>query len=483
MECNKRHNPLYNMPLFLLLLVCFMACGCNKNEAGEIPDEENSIEMKAVEYAVTFDLFPNPERGFYKHVGNPIGELSLTDLKNYRESNISLILRVYYFDEFRHAPLSQEILDKLDKECNTIREAGVKLIVRFAYSRHDQDPDAPLSTIEQHLDQLAPPRLGRHKNIIAVMQGGLIGAWGEWYYTSNNLNTAAAQKAVLDKILDVLPAGRFVQVRTPGYKRVYTGQTTPLTAERAFQTDATSRIGHHNDCFMASADDYGTYEDVIADKNFLEQEGLFVPMGGETCPPSGVDPADCQTAQAEMRKLRWSYLNEDYYRGGVNDQWIVQGCMDNIIREMGYRIVMRKGEVSTGHSPGSSLYLQLEIENLGYAPPYNARNVELVLRAEDGSEFVASLPDDPRSWHPEELQKLSWEIALPSDIPAGNYSLYLWLPDPEASLQKRPEYAIRLGNKACWEATTGYNDLDMQVKIDSSGNYPASKASIRFVKK
>ena len=56
-------------------------------------------------------------------------------------------------------------------------------------------------------------------------------------------------------------------------------------------------------------------------------------------PPEGVDPADCDKAQAEMRNLRWSYLNEDYYKG-VNDTWITGGCMDRIIREMGYRICL-----------------------------------------------------------------------------------------------------------------------------------------------
>lgn len=69
-----------------------------------------------------------------------------------------------------------------------------------------------------------------------------------------------------------------------------------------------------------------SYQNVTEDKKYLGQEGLYLPMGGETCPPDGVSPADCSKAQEEMRNLRWSYLNSDYYKG-VNDRWIAQGCM------------------------------------------------------------------------------------------------------------------------------------------------------------
>ena len=73
------------------------------------------------------------------------------------------------------------------------------------------EPDAPLSVILQHLDQLKPI-LQENKDVIAVLQAGFIGSWGEWYYTTNNLNNDAARKTIIDKILEVLPAERTVQV-------------------------------------------------------------------------------------------------------------------------------------------------------------------------------------------------------------------------------------------------------------------------------
>ncbi len=50
-------------------------------------------------------------------------------------------------------------------------------------------------------------------------------------------------------------------------------------------------------------------------------------------------------------------------------------------------------------------------------------------------------------------------ITIPADLPQGNYTLALWLPDSSASLQSCPEYSIRLANKYMWDAQKGYNKL------------------------
>ena len=57
------------------------------------------------------------------------------------------------------------------------RKAGIKIILRFAYSIAMDEPDAPLSVILQHLDQLKPI-LQENKDVIAVLQAGFIGSWG-----------------------------------------------------------------------------------------------------------------------------------------------------------------------------------------------------------------------------------------------------------------------------------------------------------------
>jgi hypothetical protein len=57
---------------------------------------------------------------------------------------------------------------------------------------------------------------------------------------------------------------------------------------------------------------------------------------------------------------------------------------------------------------------------------------------------------------------------VPAATPAGEYSVYLNLPDPAASIRNRPEFSIRLANQNVWEEATGYNSLLHKVKITSS---------------
>ncbi len=467
--------------LSVLCGLCLVACKSDGRPGADENTEASSEAVHVVNYVPDSDLFPNPERGFYKQLNNSVA-LSEKTLRSYRSANMSLILRIYYLKEFRNAPISDELLEQMNRDMEVLRRAGVKAILRFSYAESIDEPDAPLDVILQHLEQLKPV-LQRNKDVIAVLQAGFIGAWGEWYYTTNHLDNDRARKAVLDKILEVLPEGRCVQVRTPGYKRRYTGVREAVGPEEAFGTTAVARIGHHNDCFLASADDYGTYEDVTADKEYLATEGLYVPVGGETCPPDGVDPADCVKAQSEMRMLHWSYLNQEYYRG-VIDNWEVEGCMDDIVRDMGYRLALQKGEYSTVHAPGSELSATIRLQNVGYAPLFNPRNVELVLRSADGKTgYTAVLPDDPRTWRPGETIDLNAKVALPPELAPGDYKLYLSLPDPEPALHDRPEFAVRLANRGCWEEATGYNDLGVVIRVEVSAELPRSSSAVRFALK
>jgi hypothetical protein len=67
---------------------------------------------------------------------------------------------------------------------------------------------------------------------------------------------------------------------------------------------------------------------------------------------------------------------------------------------------------------------------------------------------------------------------LPINIPQGDYKLYLHLPDPEPALYGKPAYSIRLANDNVWEASTGYNNLNITINVSSenmSENYSGEK--------
>lgn len=450
--------------LLMLLLLTGLACtSCEKPEE-VMPEEAN---LTTVNYEPSDEVIFNPERGFYKYTASSPatdGPVQLSTLENFRRYGYSLIYRIYYLKEFRDRPLTEEAIRTMDQDMEILRQSGLKCILRLAYSESPEEPDAPISTIDMHLEQLRP-WFEEHYDVIAVMQAGLIGAWGEWYYTSNNLNTLGAQATVLNKILDVLPEERMVQVRTPKYKTDYIQSTAALKNEDGFSGSKKARIGHHNDCFLASETDYGTYQNVEKEKQFIHDDALYVPVGGETCPPSGIDPADCQKAEDEMRFLRWSYLNEDYYNG-VNDRWREQGCMDDIRRELGYRFLLKSGAYSAESSPGHTLEVKLVIKNQGYASLFNPRPVELILVGEqNGAKYRLRLDEDPRYWKPSTDTELEISAGLPEDIATGKYRLYLSLPDPAPALYENPYYSVQIANEGTWQPDSGYNDLKMSVTI------------------
>ena len=65
-----------------------------------------------------------------------------------------MILRVYYFDAFKDKDLDAAQLSLIESDMNTVRNMGLKIILRFAYTDDMNGTDAPLNIIERHLDQL-----------------------------------------------------------------------------------------------------------------------------------------------------------------------------------------------------------------------------------------------------------------------------------------------------------------------------------------
>ena len=464
----------------ILFGLCLSGCSGKDNPA---PPEQKTT---TITYQVSNDLFPSPERGFFRmtdcSLGAKFSPLSESTLRSYRASNYSLIFRYFYMKDFRNIPLSDQALSQFDTDMATLRSAGMKCVLRFAYSSAANEPDAPLSTILQHIDQLKP-YLVKNADVIFVMQAGFIGSWGEWYYTTNNLNNSGARYSVLSAVLAALPKSRMVQVRTPAYKKEFTQDSNPLKQEEAFTGSDKARIGHHNDCFLASSSDYGTYTNPTADKTFLSQDCLYVPIGGETCPPDGVDPADGLTAYNTMRQLRFTFLNSDYYTP-VNNLWNTGGYMDRIMKELGYRFVLTSGEYSTEVSPGGTFTAKIILHNVGFAPLYNERPVELVLKNTTTSEvYTVKLPIDPRFWKPIDTQnEIDATVGIPAGMPAGSYVLYLNMPDNAETLQNNPDYSVRFANTSVWEASTGYNNLYVTINVGTdkastpySGNLYFSK--------
>lgn len=475
-----------------------------------------------VQYTESTAVFPNPERGFYiptqTYAGNfvPLNEQQLTQYRTTQQKHGSasyaiystLLFRYYILDQFVNKPLSAGFLQKLDNDFTVVRNAGLKMILRFSYINKvhsdgcaDKEGicppygDAPKSTVLQHLSQLKP-LLQKNADIIAVLQQGFIGIWGENYYT-DYFGDASENGAgrimdsswrdrndILKALLDALPKNRMVQVRTPQMKQKFVygpsapTDSQPLSREKAYNQTDEARIGFHNDCFLASADDYGTYYDYGSSstpkkpanetmRKYFAADSRYGPVGGETCDDAFSPQNDCAPAghaEQEMAAMHYSYLNTGY-NNRVNNDWDSMGCMNSIKKRLGYRFVLKDGHFPAAGKAGEPFDFSINLSNKGFASPFNARAVELVLRnMENGKIFIIPCKTDIRSWFSGAIQ---WRetVTLPDSITAGSYALLLNLPDKYPSLSKRPEYSIQLANEHVWEEATGYNKLNHIVVI------------------
>jgi hypothetical protein len=421
-----------------------------------------SAANTTVTYSGDSTNFANPERGLFKFPSEcDKTPFTVATLQSYRSQGISLVMCMFYLAGFTNSAIDQATLTKLQNQFAAARAAGVKLVLRFAYTSDTGGADATKARVLAHLDQLAP-YLSSNADVIYVVQAGFIGAWGEWYYTQNfgNAGTVSAQnwadrKAVVDKILSVLPSNRMVQLRTPKFKRTLYS-TAALPPAQAYNGSTLARLGHHNDCFLASPDDFGTYENTSVEYPYLQAETASVVMGGETCatnPPR----SSCPTALSELSGFHWSYLNTDYHPDVIAG-WNSGGCLPEISRRLGYRFTLKTGTYPTTARRGTAFPIQFTVANEGFAAPVNPRPLEVVLRnTSTGALYRTTLTTDPRRWAAGTTSTVTATITVPTSAPAGSYSVLLNLPDPQ--LSSRTEYSIRLANSGTWESGTGFNSL------------------------
>jgi hypothetical protein len=505
--------------LGICLAAVLLASSCKDKE-----DNLVQIEKVNVAYTESSEDFPNPERGFYRysevHSSN-YTVLTADELKGYRSPQSiqsanykvasTLVFRYYILDDVVNQAISASFLTNIKKDFDAARAAGVKLIPRFVYTATAKPGncpegficplygDAPKAIILNHISQLKPV-LHDNADVIACVQLGFIGTWGEQYYSDffGDASPNAAQGKLLDQnwkdrievikaLLDAVPADRMIQLRYPQLKQRYIYgvnaplSSAPLTESGAFTENDIARLGFHNDCFMASADDFGTYTDYgnsssprASDgavlntlKDYFKADSEFVVVGGETCSDGYSPTNDCEPAgkiQAEFAALHYSFINA-HYNTEVNNDWQDGGCMDNIKRNLGYRFVLQNASLPNNVVKGTDLNIVLNIKNAGYASPYNKRTVKLVLRNTKTNEVRSfDLVTDVRRWYSGD-NKVTEAVKIPSDLPAGDYEMLLNLPDAYASIATKPEFSIRLANNDTWEAATGYNKLNHTIKV------------------
>jgi hypothetical protein len=419
----------------------------------------------------------NPERGL---AGD--AELDDPDYSQYYQDEYTIVYMDVRLDDYREIDLPREFLDEIDAWFSSMRQGGVKAIVRFSYNDGpypDPEPDASLDQILRHIQQVEP-LLKKNSDVIAWVEAGFIGAWGEWHASTNGLDDDMnAKRTILFSLLDAVPADRMVLLRYP--VDIMTIFPNPLSRDEAFSGTYQSRVGFHNDCFLSSFDDEHTYGrdgvfSVDSEISYLAQISQYVPVGGESCaynPPR----SDCPKALDEIARLHFTQLSDGWHPD-VLDAWAAQGCYEEIQDRLGYRFSLVSMTFNESVRPGGVLNVEITLKNSGFASLINPRYVYAIL---DGpAHFETVLDVDPRFWASGELSLLQMHLRLPATAPEGTYKLALWLPDSAVTLRNDSRYAIRFANDDVWDEKTGYNILT-EVDVNSQGNGVVDPAATEFI--
>ncbi|MEO5887795.1 MAG: DUF4832 domain-containing protein, partial [Anaerolineales bacterium] len=314
----------------------------------------------------------NPERGFFTPYELP-GSAGFSPVRATGNTLVHLNVRL---DDWRETDIPQEVLDDLNTNFADIRDAGVKAVIRYSYNEGpypDTEPDASKAQILRHIQQLTP-FLQTNADVIAWLEAGFIGAWGEWHTSTNGLDNLTDKRDILNALIEAIP-NRYVQVRYPA--NIIEMYSNPAAAAEA-------RVAHHNDCFLSSETDVGTYErdgtvTIERDQAYLAELTRFTPMSGETCAPNP-PRSECISAIPEMELLHFSAINEAYHKG-ILRSWEEGGCMEEITNRMGYRISVTSVDFNEQARPGGTLNLTVNLQNTGFASIINERPLYVVLVA------------------------------------------------------------------------------------------------------
>jgi Domain of unknown function (DUF4832)/Domain of unknown function (DUF4874) len=456
----------------------------------EAPAQASTAQTASTEFINTSYLpysgkLQNPDRGFFyttNLINSTVGGVNAQpNYESLRNQGYSLVRTIVRLDDFRSGSISDAALAQMNASFDSLRQNGLKAQVWFMYNFpstwdvSNPPPDAPLSVVLNHLDQLGPV-FQKNSDVIGGLKRGFIGAWGEGHSSTNGLDQPAAKQAIFDKIQSVFPSTRMVQLRTVSELRA----TVPkVDASTAHDKSRAARTGLMNACFMVNNTDAGTYlpsDQAQAQKDYLADISKYILVGGETCEvPTTTRRDNCTNAKIELARYHFTYLNDSFYRPTI-DSWKAEGCFDEIANKLGYRIELLRSSIAKTTQAGSAFNAQITLKNSGYAAPYNPRGLAIVLRNIETQKIVwlalrkeRDKKLDPRMWLPEDGD-ITLDLApiIPANTPAGKYQVLLSLHDPIQELSSKPAYSIRTANEGIWEQGSGWNKLTNEIQITTT---------------
>lgn len=446
--------------------------------------------------------------------------------KEYASDSVSLSQSYFYLTYLVGKELTESDFATMQAYFDELRRQGKKTVLRFAYEKDfmGRSPIGPTTEqILQHLDQLEPI-LQANKELILVVQAGLIGAWGEWHSSIHGIeNSNEAKRTILKKLLSVVPQEKNIQVRVPEYKNLLKDQP-----------ELYNRLSFHDDFIVIRPDRWdgdmheGTahFDQIVRESPYLVVDGElpwgFWSVGADPDSPSAGWVIDgMQTARRlflqhftslsvihnykeqhannrfdETNPPRYSMIvwketmiNEDslkkynmpvssnYFRL-KNGNHTERNVFDYIRDHLGYRLELQSLQVPVTLNIGQKNSMKLTLINRGFATVFGEYNVRPILVSETGQVIeLAAANVHPIEWQPFApadtkcqplLHTIDLSCQLPPDITPGTYQLGLWIADASERLMYDARYAIRCANgNTKWIVTDqGRYGINILAEVD-----------------
>jgi len=333
--------------------------------------------------------------------------------------------------------------------------------------------DGPTNWMPDHNDPLYLKHMGRlvrefgkrydgHPDIDHVDIRSL-GHWGEWHFYFVSLT--------LDREIDARPEVRqaLVDMYLDAFKK------TPLVMLIGGREELAHAVaggtGWRADCLGDLSSDWNHMNDAY------EQE-IDAGGAGEAWKQAPVVFESCWTMQhwadegwdiefTFNEALRWHCSVFNNKSSPIPPRW--WGAVEDFLRKMGYRLVLRSASHPARAIAGEPLPLECQWDNIGVAPPYRGYVVAWQLRPVARGAWGEPITiEDPA--HPIDVTKwlpgphdVKLDLALPADIEPGRYRLAVALIDPFTR-----EPAVRLAIEGR-DAQGWYNLSQLEVAAPGDG--------------
>lgn len=357
-------------------------------------------------------------------------------------------------------PLSAAMLQNIDAGIAAYAGTGVRLLVRFIYNFGPIGaPDAPVATISNHIDQLAPILL-KYRDLIFALEAGFVGTWGEWHHSTNGNDAFAAHKAVLDKETSYFKNVFPILLRYPKDLIDYAGRVPD------------SGLGLHDDYYASEAFDGGTWNST-ADYTTADLKA-YAAAASITSMFTGEFGAVYQPLQTCSALADYSYtyhlqsISLFPFPPEVGTLLATEGCASSFFGTVGTRIELQRIALLGDARASGRVHASVTMRSAGYGRVIRPRPVSLVLLSNNhpiATIALATTDLDLRtlaSTVDRAPRTFEFDFVLPAVLPSGQISVALFIADPAPSLTSQAAYALPLNsldaiNRPVFDPVTGYN--------------------------